>query len=95
MRMPFEAACLNSMADWTLHGRRRQSRRYTTYTHCPRPTPEERLWCLLVYLTQNTIQRLHGRVFGMRQSKATAWLHGLGPVWRHTVRTWEDAPGRR
>lgn len=27
---PFEAAFLDSMAAWTLHGRRRQSRRYTT-----------------------------------------------------------------
>jgi hypothetical protein len=28
---PFEAAFLRYMADWTLHGRRRQARRYTTY----------------------------------------------------------------
>jgi len=27
---PFEVAFLDSMAAWTLHGRRRQSRRYTT-----------------------------------------------------------------
>ena len=29
---PFEAAFLDSMVVWTLHGRRRQSRRYTTYS---------------------------------------------------------------
>jgi len=40
---PFEAACLDAMADWTLHGRRRQSRRYTTDKNCPLPTPEDRL----------------------------------------------------
>jgi hypothetical protein len=27
---PFDAAFLASMAEWTLHGRRRQARRYTT-----------------------------------------------------------------
>src|SRR5262245_39525873 len=30
------------MAEWTLHGQRRQSRRYATYKHCPLPTPEDR-----------------------------------------------------
>ncbi len=28
---PFETAFVDYMAAWTLHGRRRQSRRYTTY----------------------------------------------------------------
>jgi hypothetical protein len=27
---PFKAAFLDYMADWTLHGRQRQARRYTT-----------------------------------------------------------------
>jgi hypothetical protein len=27
---PFEAAFLDDMADWTLHGRQRQARRYST-----------------------------------------------------------------
>jgi hypothetical protein len=39
---PFEAAFLGYMAEWTLHGQRRQSRRYTTYKNCPLPTPEDR-----------------------------------------------------
>jgi len=91
---PFEAAFLNYMADWTLHGRRRQSRRYTTYTNCPLPTPEDRLLFILVYLKQNTIQLLHGRLFGMRQSKATQWIHVLLPVLRDTLRTLGDAPCR-
>ena len=91
---PFEAAFLDSMAEWTLHGRRRQSRRYTTYTNCPLPTPEDRLLFILVYLKQNPIQMLHGRLFGMRQSKATQWIHVLLPVLRNTLRTLGDAPCR-
>jgi len=91
---PFEVAFLDSMAAWTLHGRRRQSRRSTTYAHCPLPTPEARLWFILVSLKQHTIHLLHGRVFGMRQSKATQWMHVLLPVLRNTLRTLGDAPCR-
>jgi Helix-turn-helix of DDE superfamily endonuclease len=83
------------MADWTLHGRQRQARRYTTYKHCPLPTPEARLVFILIYLKQNPTQLLHGRWFGMRQSKATPWLHVLLSVLRHTLRTLGDAPLRK
>lgn len=91
---PFEAAFLDDMAGWTLHGRQRQGRRYTTYQHCPLPTPEDRLLVILVYLKQNPTQLLHGRLFGMRQSKATPWMHGLLPVLRNTLRSLGDAPSR-
>jgi DDE superfamily endonuclease len=90
----FEAAFLGHMAAWTLHGRRRQARRYTTYQNCPLPTPEDRLLFVLVDLKQKPTQLLHGRVFGMRQSKATPWLHVLLPVLRNTLRTLGDAPCR-
>jgi len=91
---PFEAAFLDYMAVWTLHGRRRQSRRYTTYSNCPLPTPEDRLLFILVYLKQHPIHLLHGRLFGMRQSKATQWIHVLLPVLRNALRTLGDAPCR-
>jgi len=90
----FEAAFLASMAAWTLHGRRRQARRYTTYSNCPLPTPEDRLLFILVYLKQHPTHLLHGRLFGMRQSKATQWIHVLLPVLRNTLRTLGDAPCR-
>ena len=91
---PFEEAFLSYMAEWTMHGRRRQARRYTTYKNCPLPTPEDRLLFMLVYLKQNPTQLLHGRLFGMRQSKATQWIHVLLPVLRNTLRTIGDAPCR-
>ena len=84
---PFEAAFLDYMADWTLHGRQRQARRSTTSQNCPLPTPEDRLLFILLYLTQSPTPLLHGRLFGMRQSKATPWIHVLRPVWRNTLRT--------
>jgi|SRR5262245_2041313 len=91
---PFEAAFLEYMGKWTLHGRRRQARRYTTYRNSPLPTPEDRLLFVLVYLKQNPTQLLHGHLFGMRQSKATQWIHVLLPVLRNTLRTLGDAPCR-
>jgi Helix-turn-helix of DDE superfamily endonuclease len=92
---PFEAAFLDDMAEWTLHGRPRQARRYTTDKNCPLPTPEDRLLFILVYLQQTPTQLLHGRLFGMRQSKATPWIHVLLPVLRNALRTIGDAPSRR
>jgi Helix-turn-helix of DDE superfamily endonuclease len=90
----FEEAFLGYMAAWTLHGRRRQARRYTTDKNCPLPTPEDRLLFVLVYLKQNPTQLLHGRLFGMRQSKATPWIHVLLPVLRNTLCSLGDAPCR-
>jgi Helix-turn-helix of DDE superfamily endonuclease len=91
---PFEAAFLDDMAEWTLHGRLRQARRYTTDKNCPLPTPEDRLLFILVHLKQNPTPLLHGRVFGMRQSKATQWIHVLPPVLCNTLRALGDAPSR-
>lgn len=47
---PSAEAFLGYMAAWTLHWRRRQARRYTTYQNWPLPTPEDRLLFILVYL---------------------------------------------
>ena len=91
---PFEAAFLQYMAEWTLLGRRRQSRSYTTYKNCPLLTAEDRLLFILVSLKQHTLQTLHGRLFGMRQSKTNHWIHVLLPVLRNTLRTLGDAPCR-
>jgi len=82
------------MADWTLHGRHRQARRYTTDKNGPLPTPEDRLLFILVYLKQNPTQLLHGRLFGLRQSQATPWMHVFLPVLRNPLRTLRDAPSQ-
>jgi hypothetical protein len=91
---PFEAAFLRYMAAWTLLGQCRQSRKHTTYKNCPLPTPADRLLCILVSRKQHTIQTLHGRLFGRRQSKANHWIQVLLPVLRNTLRPLGDAPCR-
>jgi hypothetical protein len=91
---PFEAAFEAHMAEWRLDGRPRTARRYTTYTNCPLPTPEDRLLFILVYLKTYPLQVVQGRLFGMGQSKAHQWIYVLLVVLRATLRTLGDAPTR-
>ena len=92
--LPFEAAFQGHMAAWRLDGQPRTARRYTTYTNCPLPTPEDRLLFILVYLKTYPLQVVQGRLFGMGQSKAHQWVHVPLVVLRATLRTLGDAPTR-
>ena len=91
---PFEATFQAHMAEWRLDGRPRTARRYTTYTNCPLPTPEDRLLFILVYLKTYPLQVVQGRLFGMGQSKAHQWIHGLLVVLRAALHALGDAPTR-
>jgi Helix-turn-helix of DDE superfamily endonuclease len=90
----FEAAFQAHMALWRLDGKPRTCRRYTTYSNCPLPTPDDRLLFILVYLKTYSLQVVHGRLFGMGQSKANQWIHTLLPVLLAAVRALGDAPAR-
>ena len=91
---PFEAAFQAHMAHWRLDGKPRTARRYTTYTNCPLPTPEDRLLFILVYLKTYPLQVVQGRLFGLGQSKAHQWIHVLLVVLGATLRALGDAPTR-
>jgi hypothetical protein len=58
------------------------------------PPPEDRLFFLLTYLKTYSLQVVHGRLFGMGQSKANQWIHALLPVLLAALRTLGDAPAR-
>jgi hypothetical protein len=47
---PFEAAFQAHRAAWRLDGKPRTARRFTVDQNCPLPTPEDRLFFILVYL---------------------------------------------
>lgn len=91
---PFEAAFQGHRARWRLDGKPRPARRYTTDTHCPLPTPEDRLVFSLVSLKTSPLQVVQGRLFGIGQSKAHQWIHVLLVVLRTTLRTLGGAPTR-
>src|SRR5215471_20214103 len=72
----------------------RPARRFTVYKNSPLPTPEDRLFFILVYLKTYALQVVHGRLFGIGQSKANQWIHVLLPALLVALRTLGDAPAR-
>src|SRR5262249_28357898 len=91
---PFETAFHARMAAWRMDGTPRTARRFTVYTHCLLPTPEDRLLFSLAYLKTSALQVVHGRLFGMVQGKANPWSHALLPALLAALRTLGDAPAR-
>jgi hypothetical protein len=91
---PFEAAFQAHMAAWRLDGKPRTARRFTVYKNCPLPTPEDRLFFILVSLKTSALQVVQGRLFGMGQSKANQWIHMLLPALLAALRALGDAPAR-
>ena len=66
---PFEAAFHARMAAWRMDGKPRTARRFTVSQNCPLPTPDDRLLFILTYLKTYALQVVHGRLFGMVQTK--------------------------
>ena len=91
---PFETAFQTRMAAWRMDGKPRTARRFTVYTNCPLPTPEDRLLFILAYLKTYALQVVHGRLFGMVQGKANQWIHVLLPALLAALRALGDAPAR-
>src|SRR5713101_6894640 len=91
---PFEAAFHAHMAAWRLDGKPRTARQFAVYKNCPLPTPEDRLFFILTYLKTYALQVVHGRLFGMGQSKANQWIHVLLPGLLAALRGLGDAPAR-
>src|SRR5437773_7459735 len=91
---PFEAAFQAHMAAWRLDGKPRTARQFAVYKNCPLPTPEDRPFFILTYLKTYSLQVVHGRLFGMGQSKANQWIHTLLPVLLAALRTLGDVPAR-
>jgi hypothetical protein len=57
-------------------------------------TPEERLRFLLTSLKTYALQVVHGRLFGMGQSKAKQWMYVLLPALLAALCTLGAAPTR-
>src|SRR5215211_5438578 len=91
---PFEAAFVRHMRDWTMEGKRRTGRRYSQYTSCPLPTPQDRLLFILSYLKVAALQVAHGAMFDMSQSNANKWIHVLLPMLHQTLIDLGDLPAR-
>src|SRR5712691_128466 len=91
---PFEAAFQAHMAVCRLDGKPRTARQFAVYSHCPLPTPTDRLFFILASIKTYSLHVVQGRLFGMGQSKANQWIHVLLPVLLAALRTLGDAPAR-
>ena len=91
---PFEMAVHAHLAAWRLDGKPRIARQFTVYKNCPLPTPEDRLFFILVYLKTYALQVVQGCLFGMGQSKANQWIHVLLPALLAALRALGDASTR-
>jgi hypothetical protein len=91
---PCEAAFQAHMAVWRLEGQPRTARQLSVYKTCPLPTPEDRLFFMLASVKTSALPGVQGRLFGMGQSKANPWIHGLLPVLLTALRALGDAPAR-
>src|ERR687891_2953038 len=91
---PFEHAWLAYMADHTLDGHPRTSRRYSTYETSPLPTMADKLLFILTYMKQNPIQEMQGQLFGMSQSNANKWIHLLHAALNQVLAAQDLLPAR-
>jgi hypothetical protein len=91
---PFEQAFVRHMRDWTMEGKPRTARAYTSYANSPLPTPQDRLLFILSYLKVAVLQVAHGALFGMSQSNANKWIHVLLVVLHQTLSNLGEAPAR-
>lgn len=90
----FSAAFAAHMEKYTVTGKPRRARRYSTYKNSPLPTIEDKLLFILIYLKQAATQELHGEVFGMTQSVVNQWVHLLEPVLNHALAQTGALPAR-
>jgi Helix-turn-helix of DDE superfamily endonuclease len=90
----FEKNYQERMKYLRLDGKPRNGRGYQTYSNCPLPTPEDRLFFILVYVKTNNLQVIQGELFGMPQNKANQWIHTLLPVLQVTMHDLGDTPAR-
>jgi hypothetical protein len=90
----FEHAFRAYMADRTIDGQPRTSRRYSTYETSPLPTMADKLLFILTYMKQNPIQEVQGQLFGMSQSNANKWIHLLHAVLNQALAHQELLPAR-
>src|SRR5438132_3670104 len=73
---PFEAAFHARMAAWRMDGKPRTARRFTVYQNCPLPTPEDRLFFILVYLKTYALQVVQGRLI-LIEAPSSAYDGGM------------------
>ncbi len=82
------------MDTYRLDGELRDNRKYVDYKNSPLPTMEDKLFFILTYVKTNSLQEVHGALFGMSQPKANLWIHCLHSVLNQTLNGLGELPAR-
>jgi DDE superfamily endonuclease/Helix-turn-helix of DDE superfamily endonuclease len=90
----FQKAFDWSMQHSTMTGKKREYRRYTTYSNRPLPTMEDKLFFILVYLKHNLHQEIQGCLFGMSQTNVSKWTHLLHRILNQALAQQSYLPAR-
>jgi hypothetical protein len=90
----FVTSFLAYVREYTLEGKERQKRRYTTYQNSPLLTMEDKLLFILMYLRKATTQDIFGEVFDMPQPVVNKWVHILHPCLNQALATLGEIPAR-
>jgi hypothetical protein len=90
----FTRAMVRYLQRTTLDGYIREGDRAITYANSPLPTPADRLLFILTYLKQNTIQEVHGQLFGMSQSNVSKWVRLLLDILNSALASQDLLPAR-
>jgi hypothetical protein len=93
--LPAFATCfLEHVQQYTLEGKKRQKRPYTSYKNSPLRTMEDKLVFILMYLRKATTQDIFGEVFGMPQPVVNKWVHILHPCLNQALKVLGAIPAR-
>jgi len=80
---------------FTLEGKPRQNRSYSTYQNSPLPTMEDKLLFILNYFKTHPLQESHAQTFGMQQSQANQWIQLLLPLVNQSLADCGELPVRK
>jgi hypothetical protein len=89
----FEDAHNEYFTQYDMAGKYRNNRRsFTIYRNSPLPTVEDRLFFILVYLKNNTLQEYHAASFNMDQKHCNSFIHVLYRILEQCLRDAEVMP---
>jgi len=83
------------VSHFTLEGKPRQNRTYSTYKNSTFPTMEDKLLFILNYIKTYPIQQTQAQLFGIQQSQANQWIHLLSPLVKQALADCGEFPTRK
>ena len=83
------------VARFTLEGKPRQKRTYSTYKNSTFSSMEDTLLFILNYMKTYPIQQTQAQLFGIQQSQANQWIHLLLPMVKQALADCDELPARK